>query len=181
MGGHIPQDGVAHLVDDGQGAGGNLRVLVALALDPVVQRGDDAEIDVHGLEGGHRLIADVEAQGADGGGLGEVGRHLAQQAAGRLHPHQEAAGAGLHVPLHAGHLAGKGDAGVGFQPVVAVQQAGGIQIGVVEKALFKQAEDFRDAANAKDEEEMKQLKDIIDTNLKEFNKDKKNKEKGEDA
>ena len=96
----------------------------------MVQRGDDAEIDVHGLEGGHRLIADVQAQSADGGGLGEVGRHLAQQAAGRLHAHQEAAGAGLHVPLHAGHLAGKGDAGVGFQAVVAVQQAGGIQIGV---------------------------------------------------
>jgi hypothetical protein len=52
---------------------------------------------------------------------------------------------------------------------------------VLEKGLFAQAEDFRDAANAKDEEEMKQLKDIIDTNIKEFNKDKKNEEKGEDV
>lgn len=52
---------------------------------------------------------------------------------------------------------------------------------VLEKGLFAQAEDIRSALNAKDEEEMKQLKDTIETNLKEFNKDKKNNEKGEDA
>lgn len=46
---------------------------------------------------------------------------------------------------------------------------------VLEKGLFAQAEDIRDALNAEDEKEAEQLKDTIETNLKEFNKDKKNK------
>ena len=39
---------------------------------------------------------------------------LSRQAPGRLHAHQKAAGGGLHIALHAGHLPGKGDPGLAF-------------------------------------------------------------------
>lgn len=51
---------------------------------------------------------------------------------------------------------------------------------VLEGELFKQAEELRDAANAKDEEEMEQLRQIVINNQREMNRGKKNKEKGED-
>ena len=126
----IAQNLLLQLLDNGQRPLGQLGVFVALALDPVVQRRHDAEIDVHGLELGHGLVADIQPQSADGGLPGEVHGGLAQQPPGGLHPHQKTRGAGLHIPLHAGHLSGKGDAGPGLQPVIPVQQPGGIQIGV---------------------------------------------------
>ena len=93
----------------------------------MVQRRHDAEVDVHGLEHRDGWIGHIQPQGADGGLPGEVDGRPAGQALGRLHPHQEAGGGGLHVPLHAGHLSGKGDAGLALQPVVPVQQPGGVQ------------------------------------------------------
>ncbi|CAN3960230.1 Phosphate-binding protein, partial [Dysosmobacter welbionis] len=45
-------------------------------------------------------------------------------------PHQKAGGGGLHISLHAGHLAGKGEPGLRFQPVVPVQQPGRVQKGI---------------------------------------------------
>ena len=107
-----------------------LGVLVALALDPVIQRRDDAEVHVHGLEVSHRLVADIQSQRADGRLLRKVDGRLSLQAARQLHARQKTAGAGLHIALHAGHLTGKGDTGIALEPVVAVKQPGRIQIGV---------------------------------------------------
>ena len=49
---------------------------------------------------------------------------------GQLHPSQKAGGGGLHIALHSGDLPGKGDALLSPHPVIAVQQAGGVQVGV---------------------------------------------------
>ena len=55
-----------------QGPFGQLGIFIPLALDAVAQGRDDAEVDVHGLEVGDALVADIARQGADGGLLGEV-------------------------------------------------------------------------------------------------------------
>ncbi len=93
----------------------------------MVQGRDDAEVDVHGLELGDGFVGNIQGQGAHRHLPGEVHRGLSLQAAGRLNAHQKAAGGGLHIALHAGHLPGKGNAGFFFQPVVPVQQPGRIQ------------------------------------------------------
>ena len=61
-----------HRIDDFQGTVGNSQVLFCLLADPLLQRRNDAEIDVHGLEVFHTLIADVQTQRTDGSGFGEV-------------------------------------------------------------------------------------------------------------
>ena len=96
----------------------------------MVKRRDDAEVDVHRLELGHRLVGNVQCQRADGHFPGKIHRGLTLQAAGRFNTHQKAAGGGLHISLHTGHLPGKCDAGFLFQPVIPVQQPGGIQEGI---------------------------------------------------
>ena len=47
------------------------RHFIPLAFDAVAQGRDDAEVDVHGLEVGDALVADIARQGADGGLLGK--------------------------------------------------------------------------------------------------------------
>ena len=93
----------------------------------MVQGRDNAEVDVHGLEHRHGLVGDIQAQRADGSLLGKVDGRLALEPPGGLHAHQEAAGGGFHIALHAGHLAGEGNAGLRLQAVVPVQQPGRVQ------------------------------------------------------
>ncbi|CAN4008652.1 DUF998 domain-containing protein, partial [Dysosmobacter welbionis] len=90
----------------------------------------DAEVDIHGLEHRDGGIGHIQPQSADGGLPGEIDGRPAGQAPSGLHPHQKAGGGGLHISLHAGHLAGKGEPGLRFQPVVPVQQPGRVQKGI---------------------------------------------------
>ena len=96
----------------------------------MVKGRDNAEIDVHRLELRHGLVADIQAQCADGGFSGKVDGFLAQQTPGKLHTHQKTAGTGLYIALYAGHLSGKGNAGVALEPVIPVKKPGRIQIRI---------------------------------------------------
>ena len=96
----------------------------------MIQRRNDAEIDVHRLELRDRLIGNIQRQRADGHFPREVRRRLPFQTASRFNAHQKAAGSGFHISLHTGHLPGKGDTGLLFQTVVAIQQPGRIQKGI---------------------------------------------------
>ena len=96
----------------------------------MVKRRDDAEVDIHRLELGDGFVGNIQGQGPHRHLPWEVHRGLSLQAASRFNAHQKAAGGRLHISLHAGHLPGKGDAWFLFQPVIPVQQPGGIQEGV---------------------------------------------------
>ena len=96
----------------------------------MIQRRNDAKVDVHGLELRHGLVADIQPQRTDGRLPGKVNGRFSLQTAGQLYPHQKTAGAGLHIALHTGHLSGKRNAGIAFQAVVPVKKPGRIQIGV---------------------------------------------------
>ena len=62
------------------------RILISLALDPVVKRRDNPEIDVHRLESPHAFVAHIQPQGSDGRLPGEVQGRLPLEPAGHLHP-----------------------------------------------------------------------------------------------
>ena len=116
-------------------------VFVPLATDPVAQRGDDAEIDVHGLEIHHAPVGDIVGQSAQSGLSGKIHRSQSQQAVGQLHTGDQTGGGGLHIALHTGDLAGKGKPWLRDYLIVMVEQTGGVQIGVaVHDAV---AEEFR--------------------------------------
>ena len=61
---------------DIQCAPAQFRVFVPLALNPMIQRRNDTEIHIHGLERPYGLIGDIQGQGPQGGLLWEVHRPL---------------------------------------------------------------------------------------------------------
>ena len=73
----------------------------------------NAEIDVHGLEIAAGVMGHVVGQRADGRAAGKAGQGSAESFCRHAHAGNIAAGRGFHVPLHAGHLPGKEQAGAG--------------------------------------------------------------------
>ena len=67
-----------------QAARRDLRILIALAAHAVIQRCDDAKVDVHGLKIADAAAGNVQGQRADGRLLREIDRRQAEQLRGRL-------------------------------------------------------------------------------------------------
>ena len=109
-------------VQDLQAARRDLRVLIALAAHAVIQRCDDAKIDVHGLKIADAAAGNVQRQCADGRLLREIDRRQAEQLRGRLDADERAGRARLHIALNTGHLPGEADARVAPETIIPVEQ-----------------------------------------------------------
>ena len=92
----------------------------------MIERRDDAEVDVHRLKIADTTAGNVQRQRADGRLLREIDRRQTEHLRSRLDADERAGRARLHIALNAGHLSGEADARRSPKPVVAVEHLRGI-------------------------------------------------------